>query len=376
MKLNVTTPPRRTVSIDGGFTLIEMLLVMAVIGVLMGFLLPAVMSARERGRRTQCTEQLRQIAMALDIYAMNSGNYLPSYPGYGLPTCDIGPIGAPFVNYGGHQGVCRHMVIAYGEDTGAELSSGRLNFMAVGLGILVEERVLDDPLILSCPSMGRTATTYYGSSAYEYDSAVWRKLGGIPGKQFQTGDGSDLHHTPATDDKVTAILCSYAYRNQPFYCRQEPDNWADHPNPPNPVEYNDSTLLDWSDPDDRWSAAWELRYVKPGPTYATFMMPAFKTRKQLRDRAIVADSFDYASPTISGTFSNTEGLGESHHEDGYNVVFGDGHATWYGDSARTIAGWTDWQDTGNLGADNLTIASPSAHEVWHVFDCTAGIDTE
>ena len=69
---------RGALLLTSAFTLIELLVVIAVIAILAALILPVLSNAKERARRAQCTDHLRQFILAVHIYAHENADQVPS----------------------------------------------------------------------------------------------------------------------------------------------------------------------------------------------------------------------------------------------------------------------------------------------------------
>lgn len=68
-----------------GFTLVELLVVVAIIAVLAGILFPSFMQAREQGRRADCLSNMRQVGIAINLYVQDNEGAYPSSPAGAKP---------------------------------------------------------------------------------------------------------------------------------------------------------------------------------------------------------------------------------------------------------------------------------------------------
>ena len=99
-----------------------------------------------------------------------------------------------------------------------------------------------------------------------------------------------------------------------------PDQWQNTPHADTTV-YNIG--LQWTKP---------MVITTPGG-------PLFKTQKMLGGRAIVSDSFSKPSLDTGIPEATRIGMGQYAHRDGYNVLYGDWSAKWYGDPQQRLMWW-------------------------------------
>ena len=115
---------------DRAFTLVELLVVMAIIAILAALLLPALATAKANSKRIACVSNLRQIGVAVRTYSIDYGGLIP-----------YGPKAPPFLSP-------RDLYTSTGAPTSLiSLSSGA----PVGLGLLLAGALASQPKALFCP---------------------------------------------------------------------------------------------------------------------------------------------------------------------------------------------------------------------------------
>ena len=69
---------RRLVGNESGFTLIELMVVILILGLLAGIVMPKLIGRTEEAKRTQAVVQMRNIESALQLYRLDNGSYPPT----------------------------------------------------------------------------------------------------------------------------------------------------------------------------------------------------------------------------------------------------------------------------------------------------------
>ena len=172
-----------------GFTLVELLVVIAIIGILIALLLPAVQAAREAARRMQCTNNVKQISLALHMHH----DVLKNFPAAGdslngrFSGTTVGTIVHlfPYMEQNAlYEAIVNCDVTDIPRGTGAPW-----NVLAVSEA---------DLSCVLCPSNGVTTKTSPG------DAAFGSRLVGPNNYVFSLGDGLWAQGSPSGDHDVTS----------------------------------------------------------------------------------------------------------------------------------------------------------------------------
>jgi len=139
----------------GAFTLIELLVVIAIIVVLAGLMLPALSRAKESARSIQCLGQMRQLGLAVRLYAEENGDEFPR----------------------SQHSAFTHGQLTWGRALAPQLGSDRMAWTNLLLGLY------------HCPSDRRTTPWSYGLNVYfelgpddDYEGKpqTWRQVASVP----------------------------------------------------------------------------------------------------------------------------------------------------------------------------------------------------
>ena len=326
-----------------GFTLIELLVVMVIIALLIGLLLPALSRAKEEARKTQCRSNLRQVGMAIEMYANDNGGWTPEMSGnfntIGSTNANFTvPSTNPNAIFGTHRqdfGLTSISAI-YGQPQ-RWLANSTKPCRAIGLGLLYAGGYLTSKgaQILYCPSNQSSRLSkesrYDKMQRYDEDEPFWTSKGNVV-RANGNGLGDPYPYGLGSQEAAYWYIMGSGTeaRGNPGYV---------------PVG-NSHVWLNYS-----------MRFLKQHMSYPSYVAPTAIKIEEAGKVGLVVDSLEmdrgWGRPwgAFPGPYPSDDAavaaygqLAAQHqitnHDNSYNVLFAAGTVKTYADGAKSVfRGW-------------------------------------